>query len=246
MKRTEMTRRQILRLGTAASAYSLCSPSVNWAFGQPPDPGSAVKDVDHLIWGVRDLDEGIDLIRRQTGVTPIIGGVHPGRGTWNALTSLGDRRYLEILAPDPKQNLQDGTAVLLRGLRTPQIVGWAAGTSDIGAIAQRVQSAGIHNSGIIPGSRTKPDGSVLNWKTLAVKGHDGTVVPFVIQWGDSTVHPSEDSPQGCRLQAFRLEHPEADDMNRFLEIMGLEARVGRESKPKLTASLETPEGVIEL
>jgi hypothetical protein len=65
----------------------------------PPEPRAAAAHVDHLILGARDLDEGIRRLEEQTGVRPKVGGEHPGRGTRNALVSLGKSLYIEILAP---------------------------------------------------------------------------------------------------------------------------------------------------
>merc|ERR1711907_340855 len=58
---------------------------------------------DHLVFAVRNLNIGIQRFRELTGVEPVIGGIHEGLGTHNALFSLGDRCYFEIIARDPNQ-----------------------------------------------------------------------------------------------------------------------------------------------
>ena len=43
--------------------------------------------MDHLVFAVPDLAEGIELVERQTGVRPRFGGRHPGRSTHDALAA---------------------------------------------------------------------------------------------------------------------------------------------------------------
>ena len=172
--------------------------------------------------------------------------MHPNGGTRNALISLGERTYLEILAPDPAQpDVRDERVTRLKNLTQPEIFTWAAGTRDIEAVINGVQAAG-YKGDFGAGSRKKPDGSMLKWRNGSVEGHDGDVVPFVIEWSEDSSHPATDSPKGCELKKLHLEHPEHEKMNGFLKAMGLQARVVQGPKPKITALIEGPKGEFEL
>src|SRR4029077_14510397 len=100
--------------------------------GAPVNVAAEVPEVlDHILLGCGDLERAIAWVEERTGVKAAFGGVHPGRGTQNALLSLGTRHYLEIIAPDPKQGgtagAQSSVARLgLRELVEPRLVSWAA------------------------------------------------------------------------------------------------------------------------
>lgn len=59
--------------------------------------------IDHIILGCKEIDEGIQFIYQKTSVMPQKGGRHPQWGTQNALLSLGQNSYLEVMAPIPGQ-----------------------------------------------------------------------------------------------------------------------------------------------
>src|SRR4029453_17710203 len=144
-------RRQWLRLFAAGGASAiLVSRS-----GAAEAPVPAASAVDHLLLGVSDLDLGIEWVAKRTGVKPVAGGSHPGVGTRNALVSLGGRRYLEIIAPDPSQSSFQ-FRIDLRRLSEPQLVTWAARSEDAEGESKKALDAGFEIFGPQEGSRARP------------------------------------------------------------------------------------------
>jgi hypothetical protein len=209
---------------------------------------SAARDaVDHLLLGASDLDAGIAWFETRTGVKAAIGGVHPGAGTRNALASLGGRQYLEIIAPDPAQtafNFQ----IDLRKLTEPRLVTWAAATTDVDGTAAAAAKAGYKVFGPRDGSRARPDGVTLRWRSVGVIAGfaeaDVDPTPFFIQWAADSKHPSSDSPAGCRLTALELRHPDPAKLREALSRLGIDAVVKKADKAGLAATLDTPKGHI--
>ena len=210
---------------------------------------SALAALDHLLLGINDLDRGTAWFEQKTGVKAAAGGPHPGRGTRNALVALEGRQYLEIIAPDPAQPPQN-LGMPLRTLREPRLIAWAAVTPAIDGLAARLRTAGHATIGPRDGSRARPDGSVLTWRTLAVDTNLADVevdpIPFFIEWADPSRHPSGDSPKGCQLTAFELRHPDATQLQATLAALGIDAVVRHDREVTLVATLETPKGSVVL
>ena len=209
----------------------------------------AVDAVDHLLVGAADLDHGMRWVEERTGVRPLVGGTHPGRGTRNALLSLGGKRYLEVIAPDPAQQTY-AFQIDVRALQQPRLITWAAGLSDVDALARRAKSAGRGVIGPSDGSRARPDGTLLRWRTLAVPNALGVngvePIPFFIQWAADSVHPSADSPTGCALTALRFVHPNPSAVREVLGAFEIDADVQAGPAAVLHASLTTPKGAVDL
>jgi hypothetical protein len=190
--------------------------------------------LDHILLGCSDLNHGIAFVEERTGVRAAFGGVHPGRGTQNALLSLGTRRYLEIIAPDTKQSGVEQFSVITT-LKEPRLIGWAAHRDDLDQFTERLHQAGIEFEGPQPGSRERPDGKVLRWKALRLRNDYGGLLPFFIEWSKDSVHPSVDAPRGCHLESFEVLAPEADALAKTADQLGLAVAISKADRPQLRA-----------
>jgi hypothetical protein len=227
-------RRDVLMLVAGA----LVAPRLRAAAALRP----AREAVDHVVIGVSDLERGMAAIEERTGVRPAIGGSHPGRGTWNALFSLGRGQYAELIAPDPEQK-ETKDAYGLQAFAEPRLLMWAASTPDIDALALQLKAAGRSEVDVRAGSRVRPDGRRLGWRTLSTSTPDG-LVPFFIQWDAGTMHPSSDSPAGCTLAALEFEAPDPPAVEKALAAAGLAATVQEADVSRLKLRLTTPRGEV--
>ena len=199
--------------------------------------------LDHIMFAVSDLDQGIELIRDLTGIAPAFGGVHPGNGTRNALASLGDDQYLEIIAPDPEQSWE-GTMAQEFVDSEPHIHQWAAATNGFDHLKRAVDDAGFGHR-VIDMSRTTPDGVHLAWQLLFVEGHPfGAAMPFFIDWLESP-HPALSTPNGCLLQEFTIHSPDAASLKTFFDTIGLSAGV-EVGELSMSAVIQAPSGSVNL
>jgi hypothetical protein len=230
------------RLFLSAAGAALAAPRILWSAQKQERTPTLL---DHILLGSADLEAGIAFVEERTGVRAAFGGVHPGAGTRNALLSLGRNRYLEIIAPDPEQPAS-ADARDLKSLEKPVLVGWAAHPGDIEQFAARLKEQGIAATGPKPGSRKRPDGRVLNWKTLVLKDDAGGLLPFFIEWGANALHPSVDAPQGCSLTLFEAATPSPDVLRKQSDQLQLDIPITQAKTPRLHAIIDGPKGQLDV
>jgi catechol 2,3-dioxygenase-like lactoylglutathione lyase family enzyme len=227
------------RFFLAATSAALLASRISSAVAQVPAL------LDHILLGCNDLDRGVAFVEEHTGVRPAFGGVHPGRGTRNALVSLGVRHYLEVIAPDPQQpGATDSLG--LRNLSEPRLVSWAAHPGDLDALAKRLGTAGVAFTGPTAGSRARPDGKTLHWKTLNLADDRHGLLPFFIEWSADSVHPSADAPKGCHLVRFSVSAPDPAELRKTFQLFGLDPAVEQGTPPQLRARVSGPKGHLDL
>lgn len=205
---------------------------------------------DHLVIVANDLRTGSDWIEERLGVRPQPGGKHVAMGTHNAVLSLGERFYLEVIAVDP-----DGVrpkrprwfdldeprmrAALAEG---PYLAHWVARTRDIDIAAARLPDLGV------PTAMARGD---MKWRmTIPDDGHrpGRGLVPTLIQWPDAR-HPTDSMPDShCRLVAVAGEHPDPAAVRAELATLGLSEtmKVTYGKSPRIAAMIRTARGVAAL
>ena len=205
--------------------------------------------VDHFLLYCDDLNKAINRIESLTGVRPVLGGKHVGKGTHNAVVSLAGSDtsqfppiYLELIAKDPDQvefqNKEPTFSFAKHSSLKGKIVHWAAVTprNQLYDFVDRVNGNVAWTTKNWPElgdpfemQRDTPDGQTIRWMlslpvTRRPLSGDG-LLPFLLDWQDTIAngaHPGQTSPKGIRLKAVTLRHPKYDyDVKTALDNLGL-------------------------
>lgn len=206
---------------------------------------SGATRIDHVIVAVSSLEAGVRELADASGVEAALGGQHPGMGTQNALASLGQGVYLEILAPVPGAEVNERfTQIKSLDRLTP--IGWAVTVDDAEAKAKELAALGYQTSGVFKGSRERPDGSRLEWAIVAILDPKGRQIPFFIEWSETSPHPATTSPKGCELESLVALDPDAAALAEDLKKIGAEVAVRQHSTSGLELTLKCPRGEVKL
>ena len=198
--------------------------------------------LDHLVYATPNVEATCRDLETRLGVLATAGGQHPGRGTHNALISIGPKAYLEIIGPDPLQPEIRPVWFGIDNLTAPKLITWAVRVDDLESFVKEI----VPGTSVRSGSRKTLDGATLSWQLTEPQLLDGVgLVPFLIDWGSSR-HPADSAIAGPRLVQLRLEHPQPDMIRQQLHSLQLEVAVQHGSSPALVALFEGAKGVIEL
>ena len=147
--------------------------------------------VDHLTFAVGSAGLKAESERLGTllGQRFRDGGFHPRFGTRNHILPLADDRYIEVvevLEHPAADKAPFGQAVRARSEMGGGWMGWVISVDDLAPFEQRLDREAVH------GSRHFPDGRLLEWEQLGVKGLlADPQLPYFLKWvSDSSILPS--------------------------------------------------------
>lgn len=198
--------------------------------------------LDHLVYAAPDVDELVEEFGHRSGVRPVLGGRHVGRGTRNYLVSLGGAAYLELIGPDDPGAPGGRPSVFgIDRLERPRLAAWVVRPSDIDASVRRSRDRGYDPGDIAPLSRRTPDGRLLEWRLTPNRGDrlDG-LAPALIDWMEAR-HPTADALPALRLESLTGHHPDPPAARRVLDALDVELPLVH-GPPVLEAVLDTPHG----
>jgi len=164
------------------------------------------RELDHVVVAARSLEEGSAWVEAALGVKMLPGGKHALMGTHNRVLSIGNGRYLEVIAIDPEAPPParprwfglDEPATRARLERGPVLLHWAERTDDIEEAVrgypERVEILDVTRGDLAWRITVAPDGG------LPCAG----ACPTLIQWkgprpGDRL------PPSGCELLELSTE-----------------------------------------
>lgn len=209
--------------------------------------------LDHFALAAQTLEIGQDYVRKRTGLTVPLGGVHQGMGTHNCLMATGDESYLEIIANDPNQPAPktprpfdlDNGAIAAKTAQEPHIQAVILRTDDAARDATLARAAGVDLGTVVDAARGD-----LRWvlvlredRSLALDG----AAPALIEWPEGP-HVSHAMPdEGLVLTNVTINTPHAEKLNQLFSALNVQDPrlcVARATARRITATYKTPEGSI--
>ena len=201
--------------------------------------------IDHIVYCVPNLEEGISYIEELFGAMPSIGGRHLSKGTKNALLNLGNGCYLEILAVDEDNLDFKGKRWMgIDSIHRPQIMRWALKSDNIDIDSDVLTNYSAKHGMKEGGSRQTTDGRVLKWQmTLPTAEAEVDVIPFITDWSKSKSHPTDTLDEYCHLRTIELFHPSPTKMQSTLSALEVNINIKQGDKEKIVIHVSTPNGL---
>lgn len=228
-----------------------CALPVSALAQDPQQSPRADHYIDHIVLGIQDLDRGSEEVYRLTGVRPKYDGRDAEQGTHSAIISLGDKSFLEIIAPDPKADTDDMDPELAAKTRDrlasmPALTpfAWAIGTGNIELSRNISTRAGSRTTDVRDRVRSRSMGREIGWSWFAVRSPESTVSPSFVHWHDPKKRPQNRAPGDCELRELRADSRFYKVLHNLIAATQVDADTVHSEDESLTFTLDCPRGEV--
>lgn len=208
---------------------------------------AVINQLDHIVLAHPNLALAKEEFADLTGCMPADGGPHLGGGTHNALASLGESVYIELISPDPEQMDAEGQvqggflATRLAGYEGSQLLAWAIRCNDLIGLSESLGD--LEAAPPFAMSRQQPDGQTLRWKLMNLVKHElRGFAPFFIDWLDCP-HPAKTNPLAGQFESLQVAHHNAALGELVATVDGVEFQLG---PPSFTLKFNAKRGPVVL
>ncbi|QKY71193.1 VOC family protein [Lentibacillus sp. CBA3610] len=155
--------------------------------------------IDHIVIAAKNPEKAANDFGQEHGVAVTKGGQHASWGTNNYLAFFRNDCYIEWIGIFDETTAARSSNPLIHLLFRELAEGHegpiqiALRTNHMDDNIKNLQELNIPFTGPVPGSRKRPDSSLLEWRMLfpEIKGE---VLPFLIEWGEG-----KNTPQDSKL-----------------------------------------------
>ncbi len=206
------------------------------------------RDIDHIVYSVKDLDAACNDLEKRLGLRPVFGGYHRTQGTQNALLHLGGKMYLELLAIDESNTEIEAPRWMgIDLIDRPQITRWALKSSNLEGDSFVLKKHDVRLGQIHGGQRKMADGGLLTWRLVMPTSEPSIdVLPFMVDWQGSSHHPTDKLLKGCKLIGLKIFHPEAMEIEEVLQNLGVDLKVEKGEELRIIILVDSPNGIVEI
>jgi len=204
--------------------------------------------IDHLVYAVHNLESAIERFENLLGCRPAIGGKHTNQGTKNAVLHLGNQCYLELLAIDHENiEVMPPRWMGIDQLEEPTVIRWALKSYNLKDDRSILKNHDPKLGKIQKGRRETSDGKTLSWQMiLPSNGPQIDLIPFMCDWQDSELHPTDQMDIACTLLDVKLSHPDPDSLQPLFDQLSIDQKIQKADKPSMKMVLKCPNGIMEV
>ncbi|WP_010529391.1 VOC family protein [Lentibacillus jeotgali] len=180
--------------------------------------------IDHIVVAARDPEKAAKDFGKKHDITVTEGGRHANWGTYNFLAYFRNECYIEWIGIFDETTAARSENPLIHLLSRELAEGHegpiqlAFRTEQMDKDVKNLQNLNVPYTGPIPGSRKRPNGSLLEWRMLFAEA-ERQVLPFHIEWGK--VKNTSQDPKQINDKAISAVSVSATDIDTFASIYQL-------------------------